>query len=229
MLNNILYTIGAGIREGGVMLPLFAILGGFLTSLTPCSLTSLPIIITYLGAGKEMNTKKAFKLSLSYALGNALTFAILGVIASLIGKLISFTGSLWYIFLGILMIIVALQMFGVIDIFSKINLNGNIVKHKRFGAFVLGIISGVFASPCATPVMIALMAIISGTGASILKGIVLFLLYALGHGIIVVIVGSTMGGIDIANEGYKKFSKIFNIIFGILVLALGLYMLYLGF
>lgn len=231
MLDKILLDLSGAIRGGGVMLPLIALLGGFLTSLTPCSLSSLPIIITYLGAGKKLDTAGAFKISLTYAIGNGVTLVALGVIAALLGRLVNFAGRWWYLFLGVLMILMALQLFGVIDVFGKLQQSGRRFEQKKGGAFVLGLLSGFFASPCATPVMIALMAMIGGTGSGIMTGILLFLLYAIGHGISVVAVGTSLGKFSFiqSGEGYQKFSVIINYIFGILVLGLGLYMLYLGF
>lgn len=231
MLDKILFDLSAALRGGGVMLPFVALLGGFLTSLTPCSLSSLPIIITYLGADKELNTKTAFHISLIYALGNAVTFVTLGIIAALLGKLINFAGRWWYLFLGVLMVLMALQLFGVIDLTSRLQSRGNRFRQNKLGAFALGIISGFFASPCATPVMIALMAMIGGTGSSILTGILLFLLYAIGHGITVVVVGTSLGKFSFiqSGKGYQRFSVVLNYVFGVLVLALGLYMFYLGF
>ncbi|WP_425539555.1 cytochrome c biogenesis CcdA family protein [Microaceticoccus formicicus] len=146
MLDKILLDLSAAIRGGGVMLPLIALLGGFLTSLTPCSLSSLPIIIAYLGAGKKLDASGAFKISLTYALGNGVTLVALGVIAALLGRLVNFAGRWWYLFLGFLMIIMALQLFGVIDIFGKLQQSGRRFEQKKGGAFVLGLLSGFFAS-----------------------------------------------------------------------------------
>lgn len=230
MLDNILLSLSSLIRQGGAGLPIIAFLGGFLTSLTPCSLSSLPFIIAYLSRGEEIGQKEAFKLSLTYALGNALTFSVFGITAAIIGRMFSFSSKLIYIVLGLLMLVMALQQFEVIDIFKSFHKQGRKVKRNKFSAFALGVVSGVFASPCATPVMIALMAMISSSKSSILWGAFLFVLYALGHGITTVFVGTATEKAKITKtKSYEKFSIILKYAFGIFMLAIGLLLLYQGF
>lgn len=230
MLNNLLHTLSAVIREGEGLLPLAAFFGGFFTSLTPCSLTNLPFIIAYLGNGQgEMDRKKAFKISLLYALGSTITFAIIGVFSAFAGRMISFAGRWIYIPLGLLMILMALQQFGVVDIFSRLLAKGNRFKAGAKGAVGLGIISGIFASPCATPVMIALMIMISSTGSSLVTSLLLFLLYALGHSLLTIIVGTLSGSGMGAGAGGGTIAKVVQSAFGLVFLILGLVLLYQGF
>ncbi|HQM95755.1 MAG TPA: cytochrome c biogenesis protein CcdA, partial [Clostridia bacterium] len=103
-------------------------------------------------------------------------------------------------------------------------------KKGGIGAFVAGLLGGIFSSPCATPVLIVLLAIVSIQG-NILWGILLFVLYSIGHGVLSVIAGTSLGFVQklAANEKYGKFSKILTIVMGFLILAMGLYMFYLGF
>ena len=84
--------------------PLFALIAGVLTAFTPCSLSSVPLVIGYVGGTAQRETKKAFKLSLVFSLGMAVTFTTLGVLASLLGQLMQGTGTWWYILLGLSLI-----------------------------------------------------------------------------------------------------------------------------
>lgn len=68
--------------------PLLALLAGVLTSFTPCSLSSIPLVIGYVGGTGARDTKKALRLSLTFALGSAVTFTVLGVIAAIAGSLL---------------------------------------------------------------------------------------------------------------------------------------------
>ena len=65
-----------------------------------------------------------FRLSLTFALGSAVTFTALGVIASLAGRLIGTSASWWYIALGVLMILMALQTWGIFEIIPSSYLLG---------------------------------------------------------------------------------------------------------
>lgn len=116
MIDNLLNTLSAIIKDNIWISPLFALIAGIITSVTPCALSSVPLIIGYVGGTGQKDTKKAFKLSLTFAVGTAITFTILGVIASSVGKLIGTSSSWWYITLGILMVLMALQTWEIINI-----------------------------------------------------------------------------------------------------------------
>ena len=210
--------------------PLIALLAGMLASFLPCSLSSIPLIIGYVGGTGQKDTKTAFKLSLTFALGTAVTFTALGVVASIAGKMIGSASSWWYIALGVLMVLMALQTFEVFEIIPSSYLVSKNKKKGYLGALLAGILGGVFSSPCSTPVLIALLAIVAGKG-SILWGIVLLLCYSVGHGILAVTVGTSIGLVKklTSSEKYGKLSGILRITMGILILLIGFYMFYLGF
>ena len=187
-------------------------------------------MIGFVGGTGQRDTKRAFRLSLTFAAGAAVTFTALGVIASLAGRLMGTSTSWWYIILGVLMVLMALQTWGVFEIIPSSYLLGKSTKRGYVGAFLAGILGGVFSSPCSTPVLIALLAIVAGQG-SILWGILLLLLYSIGHGILAVVAGTSVGFVQklSASEKYGKVSNILKIIMGALILLIGFYMFYLGF
>jgi cytochrome c biogenesis protein CcdA len=173
--------------------PLLAFLAGMLTSLTPCSLSSIPLVIAYVGGASKDHPKIAFRFSLVFALGMALTFTALGTAASLLGKLLNIgTAPWWYIVLGLLMIAMALQTWGVITLIPATYAQSKGRKKGYAGAFGMGILGGLFSSPCATPVLIALLALVA-RGTNPLWGTFLLLLYSIGHGILSVGAGTFMG------------------------------------
>ncbi|MDD2217203.1 MAG: cytochrome c biogenesis protein CcdA [Eubacteriales bacterium] len=229
-MTEILESLSGLISESGWLAPLFALVAGFLTSFTPCSLSSVPLVIGYVGGTGQRDTKKAFWLSVTFAVGTAVTFTILGVTASIAGKLIGTSSSWWYILLGILMILMALQTWGIFEIVPSSYLISKNTKRGMLGAFIAGILGGVFSSPCATPVLIALLAIVAGKG-SVLWGILLLLLYSIGHGILAVFAGTSIGFVQkmSGNEKYGRASTALKIIMGALILLIGFYMFYLGF
>jgi cytochrome c biogenesis protein CcdA len=210
--------------------PLLALLAGILTSFTPCALASVPLVIGYVGGVGEGNTKKAFRLSVVFSLGMAVTFTILGTIASLLGKLMQGTGSWWYILLGALMLLMALQIW---EIYNFIPSSYALSKNKKrgfVGAFFAGVLGGFFSSPCATPVLIVLLAIVAKEG-SLLWGIILLLLYSIGHSFLVLIAGTSVGFVQRITrmEGYGRFSNVLKYIMGFIIALIAFYMFYLGF
>lgn len=69
-LNQIAEIIGSNLW----LAPLLALIAGVLTSVTPCALSSIPLIIGYVGGVGEKNTKKAFAYSAVFSVGTAVTF-----------------------------------------------------------------------------------------------------------------------------------------------------------
>jgi cytochrome c biogenesis protein CcdA len=230
MINEWLEQLSSLIQSSLWLAPLLALFAGILTSFTPCSLSSIPLVIGYVGGTGQKDTKRAFRLSLTFALGSAVTFTILGVIASLAGKLIGTSANWWYIMLGVLMVLMALQTWGIFEIIPSSYLVSKNTKRGYIGAFIAGILGGIFSSPCSTPVLIALLAIVAGKG-NIVWGILLLLIYSVGHGILAIAAGTSVGLVQkiTTNKKYGGFSIILKVVMGAIILLIGFYMFYLGF
>ena len=166
--------------------PILALLAGILTSITPCSLSNVPLIIGYVGGVGERNTKRAFMYSAVFSIGTAVTFVALGVIATSAGRLMGTSSSIWYLLLGILMVLMALQVWEIFNFIPSINLLSKNKKRGFIGAFLAGILGSIFSSPCSTPVLIALLAIVAGE-RNLVWGIILMLLYSIGHSTLVMV------------------------------------------
>lgn len=229
-MTELLDHLSTLIQSSGWLAPLLALLAGVLTSFTPCSLSSIPLVIGYVGGTGQKDTKRAFRLSLTFAAGAAVTFTVLGVIASLAGRLMGNGARWWYIVLGVLMVLMALQTWGIFEIIPSSYLISKNTKRGYVGAFIAGILGGVFSSPCSTPVLIALLAIVAGKG-SILWGILLLLLYSIGHGILAIVAGTSIGFVQklSVSDKYGRASTVLKIVMGALILLIGFYLFYLGF
>ena len=225
-LNQIALTLG----ENMWLAPVLALVAGILTSVTPCSLSSVPLIVGYVGGTGERNTRKAFLYSATFAAGTAITFVTLGIVATSMGRLMGTSSPIWYAVLGVLMVLMALQTWEIFNFIPSVNL---ISKNKRrgfFGAFLAGILGGIFSSPCSTPVLIALLAIVAGEG-NLLWGILLMLLYSVGHSALVLVAGTSIGFVQKINASgnYKTVASVSKIIMGALILLIGFYMFWLAF
>lgn len=230
MINQWLETLSTLISESFWLAPLLALLAGVLTSVTPCALSSVPLVIGYVGGTGNNDPKKAFRLSLTFALGMAATFTALGTAASLLGKLMGTSSKWWYIALGILMLLMALQTWEIYNFIPSTYLISKNTKKGYIGALVAGILGGVFSSPCATPVLIVLLGIVAKSG-NVVWGILLLLLYSIGHSVLVLIAGTSVGFVKkVTSSGrYGLFSKILKLLMGGIILLIAFYMFYLGF
>jgi len=229
MINAWLEQISTQISQNMWLAPLLALIAGVLTSFTPCSLSSIPLVIAYVG-GIGVEPKKALRLSLVFALGAAITFTVLGVVAASVGQLLGSGAKRWYIVLGILMVLMALQTWEIVHVIPSTYLTGKSKLRGYAGALITGMLGGLFSSPCATPVLIALLAIAAGSG-SLLWGALLMLFYGVGHGALAVLAGSSIGAVNklMQSERYGALSRVLKIVMGGLILLIGLYLFYLGF
>lgn len=210
--------------------PMLALLAGVLTSVTPCALSSIPLIIGYVGGTGERNAKKAFAYSAVFSVGTAVTFVTLGIIATSAGRLMGTSSLVWYMILGVLMVLMALQIWEIFNFIPSVNLISRSRKKGYAGAFLAGILGGIFSSPCSTPVLIALLAIVAGEG-NLLWGILLMLLYSIGHSTLVMVAGTSVGFVQKINssEKYKTAATILKTVMGTAILLIGLYMFWLAF
>lgn len=229
MIDSWLNSISAAMGQNPWLAPVLALAAGVLTSFTPCSLSTIPLVVGYVG-GTGRSTGRAFRLSLTFALGSAVTFTALGTAASLLGRLFSGASSWWYIVLGVLMVLMALQTWEVFNFIPATNLISKSTKKSYAGALIAGLLGGVFSSPCATPVLIALLALVAGQG-SLAWGVLLLLLYSAGHGALAVIAGTSTGFVQklTRDAKYGRFSQVIKIILGSAILLMGFYMFWLGF
>lgn len=229
-MSEILETLSRMIVENVWLAPLMAFLAGFLTSLTPCSLSSIPLVIGFVGGTGQRNTKRAFLLSLTFAIGSAVTYTALGIIASLVGRLVGVSSHWWHISLGILMVLMALQTWEIYEFIPSTYLLSKNTKKGFVGAFIAGILGGIFSSHCSTPVLVAILSIAAGRG-SVMWGMLLLLLYSIGHAVLAIIAGTSLGFVQklSASEKYGKASRTIKNAIGILFVIIGFYMFYLGF
>ena len=229
-MTELLEKIASLLSQNLYVAPLLALVAGVLTSFTPCSLSSVPLVVSYVSGASRSDAKRALRLSLTFTGGSAITFTALGVIASLAGKLMGMSASWWYILLGVLMVLMALQTWGVVEIIPSTNLLSKSTKRGYLGALVAGILGGVFSSPCSTPVLIALLTMVAGQN-SFVMGILSMLFYGIGHGVLAVVAGTSTGFVQklTASNRYGKLSTAFKVLMGAAILTIGLYMFYLGF
>ena len=208
---------------------LIALLAGLLTEFTPCCLSSIPLVIGFV-SGYTDNRKKAFYYSLMFCIGMAVTLTAIGTAAALLGRLLGGAGGWWYLILGLLMAVMALQSWEVINILPQSCGYSMSKKKGTIGALLLGALGAIFSSPCATPVLVAILAVVS-TGQSIVMGVLMLLLYSAGHSVLILIAGTSVGfAAELSkSKKFEKAGKIIKIVMGAVLFALSLYLVYIGF
>ncbi|MBF0499551.1 MAG: protein-disulfide reductase DsbD [Candidatus Riflebacteria bacterium] len=190
------------LSENGSFWTLFiAFLGGLLVSFTPCVYPMIPITLSIIG-GRDENTSigRGFVLSLIYVAGLSLTYALFGVLVASFGAHLRgvLQGPGFQLLMAVIFGFLALSMFDVIllQVPEFLRRRLNFVRGAGFGGvFVLGMISGLMASPCVAAPLGGILAFIAATG-SLAMGFFMLLSFAWGMGLLLIIVGIFSGSLN---------------------------------
>ncbi len=195
--DDAMQRLQAAAERGLFWLLLLAFGAGFATSLTPCVYPMIPITIGIIGARSAGRRSKGFTLSLLYVLGIAFTYSSLGTTAAFTGAL--FGGILqnfWVVaFVCLVFFLMAMSLFGAFELQVPTRFATRLHGFQGGGypgAFLLGLVTGIVASPCIGPVLVALLAFVAASG-SVLLGFSLFFVFALGLGVLFVVLGTFTG------------------------------------
>jgi len=208
---------------------IIAFLGGVFVSFTPCVYPLIPITAGYIGARASGSKLKGLALSLVYVTGLAVTYSILGLLASLTGTIFGSISAhpITYFSVGVVIIFFGLSM---LDLFV-IPLP-NIFKspvHKKqnyFSTFLLGLSSGLVASPCLTPVLGSILFSLT-TKKNLLYGATLLFSFAYGMGLVLILVG-TFSGLLINLPKAGKWMTYVKKVCSFILVAMGIYFIYAG-
>lgn len=229
--NGVIATSGSGklsqaLSKGLFWAFLLVFGGGILTSLTPCVYPLIPITVSVFGAGGSTNRLRSFLLSVTYVLGIALTYAILGMAAAQTGAVFGEVMADARVIVPVcaVLIVLGLSMLGVYEIRlpyavqNKLNRVGGV---GFAGAFGMGTVAGIIAAPCTGPALGAVLAYIATT-SDIFLGFCLMLTYALGMGLLFIVIG-TFSGVILPRSGVWMY--VLENIFGIAIITVALYFL----
>jgi thiol:disulfide interchange protein DsbD len=207
----------------------WAFVAGLATSLTPCVYPMIPITIGVIGARSAGRRSKGFTLSLLYVLGIAVTYSALGTSAALTGSLFgSVLQNTWVVGgIALVFVVMAMSMFGAFELQVPTGIAGRLYRVQGSGypgAFLLGLVAGVVASPCVGPVLVAMLAYVAASGKAWL-GFAIFFVFALGLGVLFVVLG-TFTGLLAGMPRSGNWMIGVKIVFGLVFLGVAIYYLH---
>ncbi len=168
------------------------LMAGLLTSLTPCMLSMLPITIGYIGGYEAKTRLQAMVQSTWFSLGLATTLALLGILAALLGKVYGQIGIGFPILVSIVAIIMGLNLLEALPLqlpsLGSIDWIGKDFP-PGIRSYLLGLMFGLVASPCSTPVLVTILSWVATTQDLVL-GAVFLLSYTIGYVIPLIIAGT---------------------------------------
>jgi cytochrome c-type biogenesis protein len=215
---------------GSLVAYVLVFVGGVVTSIGPCNVAMIPLVVGYVGGSASLSRRRSFVLSLVFAVGLAITFMLLGVAAALMGGLIGGATRLWYYVVAGICVLIGLQMWGILRFelpFWLASLRERVALRGLPGALALGLVSGLVASQCATPVLAAILTYVMARQGVLEYGAALLFVYALGRGVPIVLAGTFTGALK-QLRSFGRFSDVMEKISGAVIVGAGLYLLWIA-
>lgn len=216
--------------QQGSLFVLFALsfIGGLVASVSPCSLSMLPLIVGYVGGYSNNSPAKTFVQMIFFVFGSALVFSVIGIICALTGKVfVTFAGGYFGLLLASLIMVMGLKLVGILDfeipaVIRQIPQNNGI--NTYFYPIILGIIFALAGSPCSTPILAGIMAFAS-LSANFTQALIMLFLFSVGQGLIFIFAGYLVSKLKNASWFYK-FSEILLKLSGLLLISGSIYIFY---
>ena len=203
-----------------------AFLGGLISSISPCSLSMLPLIIGYVGGYSKENPLKTLLQMIIFVIGSGIVFAVIGGICAFTGKL--FVGNPYFtLIVASIILIMGLKILDVIDFELPViikEIPQNNFNNEILYPLLLGAVFALIGTPCSTPILASIMGFAS-ISAKVSQAVIMLFLFSIGQGLILIIAGfltsklKTGKNIYKVSEGILKFS-------GALLVLVALYIFY---
>ncbi len=215
----------------GAVAILASFLIGVLTSLAPCSIVTLPLLVgsaVTLSDDLKPNEKKNFiyKYSFLFVFGIVISFSILMLLVSKIGLMLSIAPSWAYVLASLASFGVVVYSLGWVGSIDKAKIAQKFLKYRLYGAIIIGVIFGLVSSPCATAPLAAIITVADQSGW--IYSYFLVLAFAIGHASLLLGAGISIGfAQSIASSSLlNSVSKVINGLFIISLIAIGFYFAY---
>lgn len=170
-----------------------ALLWGVLSIvLSPCHLASIPLVVAYIGEQGTTSGKRALRIALVFAVGILVTIGLIGGMSAALGRMLGDVGRFVNYALAIIFLLLGLHFIGV---FPLPWTGGGPSAPRRkgiLGAFVLGLLFGVGVGPCTFAYMAPMLGVtLKVSATNWIYGVVLLLLYGVGHCSVIVLAGTS--------------------------------------
>jgi cytochrome c-type biogenesis protein len=225
-MDTVFITINEWISGGTTIAALGCFLWGMVSVLfSPCHLASIPLIIAYVaGQEKAVDPRRASWYAGTFTIGLFITIALIGVVCTLLGRMLGDVGIWWQVLVGVVLIWVALGMLGV----QKCSMSGSLMLRLNFkgltGALILGLAYGILSGSCTFGFIAPILAIIT-VQQKVATGIIFILLFAMGHCLPIVVAGSSMAAVRklMENNTWQGMGSWFRRGAGVIIALLGIY------
>lgn len=197
--------------------------------LSPCHLTSIPLIVGFIDGQGRMSTRRAFLISTLFAAGILLTIGVIGAATAAAGRMMGDLGPWASYFVAAILLVVGLHLVDVIPMPWSGPGQVGMKRKGMLAAFILGLVFGIALGPCTFAYMAPMLGVTFALArTNPLYGIALLSLYGIGHCAVIVAAGTSTELVQsYLNWNEKsKGAVIVKTLCGFLVMAGGVYLIY---
>jgi cytochrome c-type biogenesis protein len=197
--------------------------------LSPCHLSSIPLIVGFIDKQGRVSAKRAFVISTLFAGGILLTIAAVGAITAAAGRMLGDVGRWGNYCVAGLFFVVGLYLLDVIPLPWS---GPGQVRMKRkglFAAFLLGLIFGIAIGPCTFAYMAPMLAVTFKVASAALPcAVALLIVYGLGHCSVIVLAGTSTSLVQRYLNWNEKSKGAITLkrLCALIILLAGLYLIY---
>ncbi|MBU0946063.1 MAG: cytochrome C biosynthesis protein [Proteobacteria bacterium] len=232
MMDGLFLQVNAWIISGTYLAALGCFVWGMISVLlSPCHLASIPLIVAYVGGqDKIIKGRRAAVYAALFSTGLFITIVIVGIICAMLGRMLGDVGPYWTIVIGVILLWISADMLGIAKCAMPGSMMGKLQIKGALGAFYLGLAYGVLSGSCTFGFIAPILAIIT-VQKEVATGVILILLFAIGHCLPIAIAGSSTATVKrlMGNSAFGRSSTWFRKGAGVLIAGLGCYFIALPF
>ncbi|MGD1997696.1 MAG: cytochrome c biogenesis protein CcdA [Candidatus Dependentiae bacterium] len=209
--------------QHSLILVLFAsFAAGMLASFTPCIYPMIPITVGIITAQRSGSMLMNFFLALSYGIGIASVYAVLGYLSATSSLMFGqWLGNPWFIAAMVAFFVyLAFAMFGFYEMYTPKFLRAQSNSGYKGGSvtysFLFGVLTGAAASPCLTPALALLLSF--AAKQTPIVGLSVLFSFAMGLSMILIVVGTFSSALEMLPRAGGWMNEV-KIIFGFALLG----------
>ncbi|MFC1550202.1 cytochrome c biogenesis CcdA family protein [Candidatus Neomarinimicrobiota bacterium] len=195
--------------------------------LSPCHLSSIPLIVGVVSADIKQSVRRSFFVSCLFSGGILLSILAIGIITALAGRMWGDIGSVGNVIVALVLVLVGLYLMDLIRLPSiSFNIN-RLGRNTPAAAFFIGLLFGVSIGPCTFAYMApVLSAVYQVSKTNMLRSILLLIFFSVGHVSLIVLAGTSSERVRHYLNWTESTKAIIWIrrICGLLVAAAGIYL-----
>jgi cytochrome c-type biogenesis protein len=230
VINDVFTFLSEALYQNFWMALLASFTWGILSILlSPCHLSSIPLLVGYITRQSKVSICRTFRISLLFAVGILITIALVGIITASLGRLMGDVGTIGIYIVAGLFFIIGLYLFDIIKLPLNVGSVSPVKQKGLFAALILGLLFGIALGPCTFAYMAPILGVVfTMSSENILGAGLLLLFFGLGHCSVIVGAGILTSKVQKYldwNENSKT-AKWIKRVCGVLVILGGVYLIY---